>query len=66
MKTLVMQSDLLTFRPCELIYWEERTGLLAPPWHRINGVTLCAGAGMNPAAQSFITTLQAVGKEFSS
>jgi hypothetical protein len=61
-----MQSDLLRFRPCELDYWEERTGLLASPWRRINGGTLCAGAGMNPAAQYFIAALQAVGKEFSS
>ena len=30
MKTLVAQSDFLTFVPREMIYWEERTKLLRP------------------------------------
>jgi DNA-binding transcriptional LysR family regulator len=70
MKTLVMQSDFLTFLPRELIYWEERAGLLsplnlvAPSWRRNVGVTLRARAGMNPAAEVLIKTLQAVGGEF--
>jgi DNA-binding transcriptional LysR family regulator len=70
MKTLVMQSDFLTFLPRELIYWEERAGLLsplnlvAPSWRRNVGVTLRARAGMNPAAEILIKTLQAVGGEF--
>jgi DNA-binding transcriptional LysR family regulator len=72
MKTLVMQSDFLTFLPRELVYWEERAGLLAPlnlaghSWHRIVGVTMRARAGLNPAAQVLIKTLQDVGKEFES
>lgn len=71
MKTLVMQSDFLTFLPRELIYWEERAGLLAPlslaalSWKRNVGVTMRARAGANPAAEILIKTLQAVGKEFS-
>jgi DNA-binding transcriptional LysR family regulator len=71
MKTLVMQSDFLTFLPRELVYWEERAGLLAPlniaapSWRRLVGVTLRARAGTNPAAQALINALQAVGGEFS-
>jgi DNA-binding transcriptional LysR family regulator len=72
MKTLVMQSDFLTFLPRELIYWEERAGFLAPlslvgpAWRRNVGVTMRARAGLNPAAQALIKTLQEVGKEFES
>ena len=71
MKTMVMQSDFLTFLPRELIYWEERAGLLAvlklaaPSWHRIVGITLRTRAGVNPAAQALIDILQEVGGEFS-
>ncbi|HXP67290.1 MAG TPA: LysR family transcriptional regulator [Steroidobacteraceae bacterium] len=70
MKTLVMQSDFLTFLPRELVYWEERAGfvaplnLIGPSWHRNVGVTMRARAGLNPAAQVLIKTLQEVGKEF--
>jgi DNA-binding transcriptional LysR family regulator len=70
MKTMVMQSDFLTFLPRELVYWEERAGLLAPlnlaapSWRRIVGVTLRARAGINPAAQALINSLQTVGCEF--
>jgi DNA-binding transcriptional LysR family regulator len=72
MKTLVMQSDFLTFLPRELVYWEERAGFLAPlnligpAWRRNVGVTMRARAGLNPAAQVLIKTLQEVGKEFES
>jgi DNA-binding transcriptional LysR family regulator len=72
MKTLVMQSDFLTFLPRELIYWEERAGFLAPltlvgpAWRRNVGVTMRARAGLNPAAQALIKTLQEVGTEFES
>ena len=71
MKTMVMQSDFLTFLPRELIYWEERAGLLsalklaAPSWHRIVGLTLRSRAGINPAAQALIDILRQVGGEFS-
>ena len=72
MKTMVIQSDLLTFLPRELIYWEERAGLLTalklavPSWHRLVGLTLRARAGINPAAQALIDTLREVGGEFGS
>jgi DNA-binding transcriptional LysR family regulator len=72
MKTMVIQSDLLTFLPRELVYWEERAGLLTalklavPSWQRIVGLTLRARAGLNPAAQALIDTLREVGGEFSS
>jgi DNA-binding transcriptional LysR family regulator len=72
MKTMVIQSDLLTFLPRELIYWEERAGLLTalklavPSWHRIVGLTMRARAGINPAAQALIDTLREVGGEFGS
>ena len=71
MKTMVMQSDLLTFLPRELIYWEERAGLLsalklvAPSWHRIVGLTLRTRAGISPVAQALIDSLREVGGEFS-
>jgi LysR family transcriptional regulator of gallate degradation len=71
MKTMVMQSDFLTFLPRELVYWEERAGLLtalklaAPSWHRIVGITLRTRAGVNPAAQALIDILREVGGEFS-
>jgi DNA-binding transcriptional LysR family regulator len=71
MKTMVMQSDFLTFLPRELIYWEERAGLLsalklaAPSWTRIVGLTLRSRAGINPAGQALIDILREVGGEFS-
>jgi DNA-binding transcriptional LysR family regulator len=46
MKTLVMNGDFLTFVPREMIYWEERAGLLRPlkgfrsGWERQVGLTL--------------------------
>jgi DNA-binding transcriptional LysR family regulator len=70
MKTAVMQSDFLTFLPRELIFWEERAGLLsalqldAPSWRRIVGLTLRARAGISPAAQALIDSLREVGREF--
>lgn len=70
MKSAVMQSDFLTFMPRELIFWEERAGLLsalklaASSWHRSVGITLRARAGISPAAQALIGSLQKVGAEF--
>src|ERR1700761_4089314 len=63
MKTMVMQSDFLTFLPRELVYWEERSGLLSAltlaghTWRRNVGVTSRSRAGLNPAAQLLIKTL---------
>jgi DNA-binding transcriptional LysR family regulator len=70
MKTMVIQSDFLTFLPRELVFWEEQAGLLsalsiaAPSWRRIVGVTMRARAAINPAAQELIDTLREVGEEF--
>jgi DNA-binding transcriptional LysR family regulator len=71
MKTMVMQSDFLTFLPRELVFWEERAGLMsalklaAPSWRRIVGLTLRVRAGISPAAQALIDSLVEVGGEFS-
>lgn len=70
MKTVVMQSDFLTFLPRELIFWEQRAGLLsdlkleATSWRRIVGLTLRARGGISPAAQALIDVLREVGEEF--
>jgi DNA-binding transcriptional LysR family regulator len=70
MKTVVMQSNFLTFLPRELIFWEERAGLLAPlqvaaaAWHRYVGLTVRARAGLSPAAQALIDVLREVAAEF--
>lgn len=46
MKTLLMNSDFLTFVPREMVHWEERAGLLRPlpgvrsNWERQVGLTL--------------------------
>jgi DNA-binding transcriptional LysR family regulator len=71
MKTMVMQSDFLTFLPRELIYWEERAGLLSalklavPSWHRLVGLTFRSRAAINPAGRALIDILREVGGEFS-
>ena len=70
MKTVVMQSDFLTFLPRELIYWEERAGLLsalqlaATSWHRMVGLTLRARASISPAGKALIDALREVAEEF--
>ncbi len=64
MKTMVMQSDLLTFLPRELVFWEERAGVLsalklaATSWHRIVGLTLRTRAGVSPAGHALIEVLR--------
>jgi LysR family transcriptional regulator of gallate degradation len=69
MKTMVMQSDLLTFLPRELVFWEERSGLLRPlrlaaaPWRRLVGVTTRARGSSSPAARSMIEALQRATRE---
>jgi DNA-binding transcriptional LysR family regulator len=70
MKTLVIQSDFLTFLPRDLIYWEERSGqlraldILAPSWRRLVGVTLRARGSITPAAEAAIAVLRKVAEEF--
>jgi DNA-binding transcriptional LysR family regulator len=66
MKSLVMQSDFLTFLPREMIFWEERSGqlralkLIAPSWRRVVGVTTRARAAANPAARLMIEEFKRV------
>ena len=66
MKSVVMQSDFLTFLPREMIHWEERGGqlralkLIAPSWRRVVGVTTRARAAANPAARAMIEELKRV------
>jgi DNA-binding transcriptional LysR family regulator len=69
MKTIVMQSDLLTFLPREMIYWEDRSGqlraldLVAPSWRRKVGITMRARAGSSPAVEAMIEELQRAAKD---
>ncbi len=71
MKTVVMQSDALTFLPKELVYWEERAGLMeplhlvSPAWRRFVGVTQRVRAQLNPAAQALIDALRHCANNFS-
>ena len=69
MKTLVMQSDFLTFLPRDLIFWEQRCrqleplALLAPGWQRLVGITMRARAATTPAAQSVINALKGAARD---
>ncbi len=71
MKTVVMQSDALTFLPRELVYWEERAGLMAPllvnspAWRRFVGITQRARTRLSPAAQALADSLRACATAFS-
>lgn len=66
MKTVIMQTDYLTFLPRELVYWEERAGLAhplqlsAPSWRRTVGITLRARGALSPAASALIEALRSV------
>ncbi len=70
MKTMVMQSDFLTFLPRELVFWEERSRqlaplkLAAPSWRRVVGVTLRARGSLSPAAELLIDELRRAAGEF--
>ena len=68
MKSVVINSDLLTFLPRELIHWEERAGLLcalpvaAPQWVRSVGVTRLRLRRLGAPALALIEALRAVTK----
>lgn len=70
MKTIVMQSDFLTFLPKDLIYWENRSNQLCaldiatPTWHRLVGVTVRARASTTPAANAVIEALRKAAEDF--
>ncbi len=64
MKTLVMAGDFLTFLPRELIWWEERAGLLrplavaAPQWARAVGITRRRSARLGTGAAALAAALR--------
>ena len=64
MKTLLAQSDFLTFVPREMIYWEERMKLLRPlraircAWARHVGLTTRRDTALTAAAAQLIGCLR--------
>jgi DNA-binding transcriptional LysR family regulator len=64
MKTMVMTSDFLTFLPRELVYWEEKSGLLcalpvaAPAWNRSVGITRRRKARSDHGAQMLVKAIR--------
>jgi DNA-binding transcriptional LysR family regulator len=66
MKTVIMQSNHLTFLPRELVHLEEKWGLVAAvklvaaDWRRLVGVTLRARGLASAAAETIISELRAV------
>lgn len=70
MKSMVMQSDALTFIPEELIYWEARAGQLKAlqatgnPWVRQVGITRRRKGSMSPASQLLLAAVKSVAKKF--
>jgi DNA-binding transcriptional LysR family regulator len=70
MKTVIMQTDYLTFLPRELVYWEERAGLLraldlsASSWRRLVGVTMRSRGTLSPAAAMLLDILKKTAKAF--
>ena len=72
MKTIVTQSDFLTFVPREMIHWEERTGLLRPlkgihsSWDRQVGLTMRRDAALPEAGRHLVACLREVAAEIAS
>jgi hypothetical protein len=70
MKTIVAQSDFLTFVPREMIHWEEKAGLLRPlkaihsAWARHVGLTLRRGVALPDAAALLADSLRAAAAGF--
>ena len=64
MKAVVMQSDMLTFIPRELMWWEEQAGQLVAlnvsgsPWVRRVGITRRQRGSLSPAARRLIEALK--------
>lgn len=64
MKTLLMNGDFLTFVPREMIYWEERAGLLRPlrgfrsAWERQVGLTVRRDQAPSPALAALLDSLR--------
>jgi DNA-binding transcriptional LysR family regulator len=70
MKTMVGQTDFLTFLPRELIFWEERARQLCAlhfagvRWRRTVGVTVRARTRLSPATEAMIAALRSVARGF--
>lgn len=70
MKSLVMQSDALTFIPKELIYWEARAGQLKAieavgnPWTRRVGVTRRRKGSLSPASRLLLQAVRTAARHF--
>ncbi len=70
MKSVVMQSDTLTFIPRELIWWEVQAGQLTPlnvlgtDWARIVGITRRRRGSLSPAALRLIAALRDVARRY--
>jgi DNA-binding transcriptional LysR family regulator len=71
MKSMLMQSDFLTFLPRELIYWELQAGQLTtlalsgPSWTRTVGITRRARGSLNVAGKVLVEALKEVAGTFS-
>ena len=70
MKTVVMQSDFVSFLPRELIFWEESCKQIRPldisatSWRRIVGVTVRARASSSAAVDALIAELRSTARGF--
>ena len=70
MKSMVMQSDALTFIPHEVIYWEVRAGQLKAieatgnQWKRRVGITRRRTGTLSPASKLLIQAVKSVAQEF--
>jgi DNA-binding transcriptional LysR family regulator len=70
MKSMVMQSDMLTFIPRELIWWEERAMQLqalkvaGSDWVRTVGLTRRRRGSLSPAARGAVEALRLAAAEF--
>jgi LysR family pca operon transcriptional activator len=70
MKTVVMQSDFLTFVPREMIVWEERANLLRPlkgihsTWERHVGITTRCDETPSEPAKRLIQALRESARAF--
>jgi len=71
MKSMLMQSDFLTFLPRELIYWELQAGqlttlaLAGPGWARAVGITRRARGTLNVAGKVLVEALKEAAGKFS-
>lgn len=70
MKSMVLQSDFLTYLPLDLIYWEEKRGELVPLmvhgplWSRQVGITWRRRGSLSPATRALIDVLRVTASRF--